>query len=360
MILLVTGGAGFIGSNFIHQLLEDDTFRDVRIVNLDALTYAGNLGNVADVADEHRYRFVRGDIAEVADVERAFAAAASAFGASVTAVVNFAAESHVDRSISDSGPFLRTNVIGTQIVLEACRRHRVARFLQVSTDEVYGSLEPSDPPSTEGSPLVPNSPYAASKASADLMVRSFARTYGLDTVITRASNNYGPYQFPEKLIPLVLSNAIDGRTVPIYGNGLQVRDWLNVQDHCRGIALALRHGRPGEVYNLGTGVGCTNLELVRRLLSALNRPESLIEFVPDRPGHDRRYALDWSKAHRELGWSPTTRLGDGLRKTVKWYIDHQDWVNVARSGEYVRYYDLMYGHRSEWVSQVGGRADAVS
>lgn len=360
MIVLVTGGAGFIGSNFIRQELGRSDADEIRILNLDALTYAGNLDNLTDVASDPRYRFLRGDISRSEDVECALADARAAFGGTVSAVVNFAAESHVDRSIEDAGLFLRTNVLGTQVLLDTSRRHGVHRFVQVSTDEVYGSLEPSDPPSTETAPLLPNSPYAASKAAADLVVRSYARTYGLDAVITRASNTYGPFQFPEKLIPLTLSNAVRDRAVPIYGDGLQIRDWLSVHDHCRGIGMALRHGRGGEVYNLGTGRGCTNLELVRLILSAVGKPPTLLEFVAERPGHDRRYALNASKAGRELGWSPTTPLNHGLQQTVDWYLAHQDWVSAARSGAYLRYYEAMYSHRAEWILRVTGSVSAAA
>lgn len=351
MVLLVTGGAGFIGSNFIHQELARKQ-EEVHIVNLDALTYAGNLSNLDDIAGEPRYRFVHGDIARPTDVERAFAAAEEAFGKRVTAVVNFAAESHVDRSIDDASPFLRTNVVGTQVLLESARRHSTVRFLQVSTDEVYGSLSSTAPASTEDALLLPNSPYAATKASADLLVRSYGQTYGLDIVITRASNNYGPYQFPEKLIPLALSNALSGQPIPIYGDGLNIRDWMHVEDHCRGVGLALRKGRAGEVYNFGTASARTNLDLVKSLLKHVNRPESLLRPVPDRPGHDRRYSLEASKACRELGWEPLIPFEEGLTRTVAWYVDHAKWVKATRSGEYREYYQAMYGDRERWVKAI--------
>lgn len=355
MVLLVTGGAGFIGSNFIRMKLGQSGVEEPCIVNLDALTYAGNLGNLTDVADDRRYRFVKGDVADTRDVDRAFEEARAAFRQPVTAIIHFAAESHVDRSIEDASPFLRTNVLGTQVLLDAARRYGVNRFVHVSTDEVYGSLSPWDPPSTEEGALLPNSPYAASKAASDLVVRSYGQTYGLDTVVTRSSNNYGPYQFPEKLIPLALSNALRGEPIPVYGDGLNMRDWMYVEDHCRGIDLALREGRAGEVYNFGIGSGCTNLELVRMLLRRVERPETLIRMVADRPGHDRRYALDATKARTGLGWEPAMDLEDGIGRTVEWYLSHSEWVEAARSGEYQRYYEAMYADRETWVTRVSLR-----
>jgi dTDP-glucose 4,6-dehydratase len=333
--ILVTGGCGFIGSNFIRYLLEADPA--VRVVNFDLLTYAGNLANLADLADHPRYRFVQGDIADPAAVERV---ARDGLGG----IINFAAESHVDRSILDSGPFIRTNIVGTQILLDAARKFNVPRYLQVSTDEVYGSLGATGY-FTEETPLAPNSPYSASKAAADLLVRSYWHTFNLPSITTRCSNNYGPYQFPEKLIPLFISNLLRDEPVPVYGDGLNVRDWIHVRDHCAGIHRAWQDGKPGEVYNLGGRSERTNLELTHALLDALGKPRTLIRYVKDRPGHDRRYAIDCSKAERELGWRPTVQFDDGLRETVRWYLDHADWVAQIRSGEYLKYYERQYGSR---------------
>jgi dTDP-glucose 4,6-dehydratase len=331
--LLVTGGCGFIGSNFIHYLLETDL--EVSVINLDQLTYAGNLANLADLARHPRYRFVRGDITDRETVRRVVASG-------VDGVINFAAESHVDRSIHDSGPFVRTNVIGTQVLLDAAREAKVARFLHVSTDEVYGSLGPTGY-FTEDTPLAPNSPYAASKAAADLMVRSYVHTFGLPAVITRCSNNYGPFQFPEKLIPLFITNLLRNEPVPVYGDGLNVRDWIHVRDHCAAIDLVWRKGRVGEVYNVGGHCEKTNLELTYALLDAVGKPRSLIRYVKDRPGHDRRYAIDSGKIERELGWRPQIAFEQGLRETVQWYKDRADWVQTIRSGEYMQYYQKQYG-----------------
>jgi dTDP-glucose 4,6-dehydratase len=331
--VLVTGGCGFIGSNFIRTLLDGDP--DVTVINFDALTYAGNPANLEDVAGSPRYRFVRGDITDPAAVRRAVRGG-------VGAVVNFAAESHVDRSIDDASPFLRTNVLGTQVLLDAVRDLGVPRYLQVSTDEVYGSLGPTGS-FTEESPLAPNSPYAASKASADLLVRSYHHTFGVHAVITRCSNNYGPYQFPEKLIPLFISNLLDGEPVPVYGDGQQVRDWVHVTDHCRALERVLRDGRPGEVYNIGGRCERTNLDLTHALLRITGRPASLIRYVKDRPGHDRRYAIDCTKIERELRWRPWVPFDDGLRDAVAWYRQHQAWVRDVRSGDYRRYYAKHYG-----------------
>lgn len=331
--ILVTGGAGFIGSNFIHYWLEH---HDGEVVNLDLLTYAGNLENLSDVADDPRYRFVKGDIADRELVD--------ALLDGVEAVVNFAAESHVDRSIHDAGAFIRTNVAGTQVLLEAARHRGVRRFMHVSTDEVYGSLGPEGA-FTESSPLAPNSPYSASKAAADLLVRAYHHTHGLDAVITRCSNNYGPYQFPEKLIPLMVTNALEERPLPVYGDGLNVRDWIHVRDHCRAVAAVLRGGRAGEVYNVGAGEERTNLEMVQGILGLLGKPESLLKFVSDRPGHDRRYAIDSAKLRRELGWRPEVPFAVGLRETVEWYVSHRPWWEKIKSGEYRQYYERMYGNR---------------
>jgi dTDP-glucose 4,6-dehydratase len=331
--VLVTGGCGFIGSNFIHYLLEAEP--DVRIVNLDCLTYAGNLANLTSVAEDPRYRFVKADITDREVVRKVFKAG-------VTSVVHFAAESHVDRSILDSGPFVRTNVLGTQILLDMARECGVQRYVQVSTDEVYGSL--GDTGSfTEETPLAPNSPYAASKASADLLVRSYVHTFGLQALITRCSNNYGPYQFPEKVIPLFISNLLRDEPIPVYGDGLNVRDWIHVRDHCAAVHRVWRSGRAGEVYNIGGRCEKTNLELTHALLEATGKPRSLIRFVKDRPGHDRRYAIDCSKIERELGWRPTVPFEQGLRETVRWYVEHADWVASIRTGAYLKYYERQYG-----------------
>ncbi|BAM70879.1 dTDP-glucose 4,6-dehydratase [Methanothermobacter sp. CaT2] len=330
--ILVTGGAGFIGSNFIRYMLENHSYE---IINLDALTYCGNLENLADVEDDPRYTFVKGSITDKELVNRLIADS--------DAVVNFAAESHVDRSIEDPGIFIRTNVMGTQTLLEASRRHGVERFIQISTDEVYGSAEEGY--FTEDTPLAPNSPYSASKASADLIVRAYNRTYGLPTNITRCSNNYGPYQFPEKLIPLMITNALEDKPLPVYGDGMNVRDWIHVYDHCRAIDLVLHHGRVGEVYNIGGNNERRNIEIVKLIVRELGKDESLIKFVDDRPGHDRRYAIDASKIMDELGWRPTYSFEEGIRETIQWYIENREWWENIKSGEYLRYYERMYGER---------------
>ena len=333
--LLVTGGAGFIGSNLVRLILHE--YPEYQVINYDLLTYAGNLISLADVADHPLYKFIRGDVADRLAVSEAVE---GCWG-----VLHLAAESHVDRSILDAGPFLTTNVIGTQVMLEAAREHRVERFVLVSTDEVYGSLNLDDPPFNEENLLKPNSPYAASKAGADLLVRAYYKTYGLPAVITRCSNNYGPYQFPEKLIPLAIRNILENEPVPVYGDGQQVRDWLYVEDHCRAIIDVLERGQVGEIYNIGGNCEVVNLDLVRMLLSELGRPETLISFIKDRPGHDRRYAMDTTRIERELGWRPKHALKDALPKTIKWYIDNADWVNSVISGEYLEYYDKQYGDR---------------
>lgn len=330
--ILVTGGAGFIGSNFIRYMLENHSYE---IINLDALTYCGNLENLADVEDDPRYTFVKGSITDKELVNRLIADS--------DAVVNFAAESHVDRSIEDPGIFIRTNVMGTQTLLEASRRHGVERFIQISTDEVYGSAEEGY--FTEDTPLAPNSPYSASKASADLIVRAYNRTYGLPANITRCSNNYGPYQFPEKLIPLMITNALEDKPLPVYGDGMNVRDWIHVYDHCRAIDLVLHHGRVGEVYNIGGNNERRNIEIVKLIIRELGKDESLIKFVDDRPGHDRRYAIDASKIMDELGWRPTYSFEEGIRETIQWYIENREWWENIKSGEYLRYYERMYGER---------------
>ncbi|MBW3538803.1 MAG: dTDP-glucose 4,6-dehydratase [Planctomycetes bacterium] len=334
--ILVTGGCGFIGSNFVRRQLAD--YPDQRVVNLDKLTYAGNPENLADLDDDPRYVFRRGDICNREFVDAALAEHAP------DALINFAAESHVDRSILDSTPFVQTNVVGTQTLLDACRAAGIERYVQVSTDEVYGSLG-RDGRFTEDTPLAPNSPYSASKAAGDLLVRAYCHTFGFPGIVTRCSNNYGPYQFPEKLLPLFIANALVDRELPVYGTGENVRDWIHVDDHCRGIDAALRNGRAGEVYNFGGDAELTNLELTRALLAVLGKPESLIRFVADRPGHDLRYAIDFSKAERELNWRPQVDFREGLRQTVEWYRAHADWVEKVRSGEYRQYYERQYGSR---------------
>jgi dTDP-glucose 4,6-dehydratase len=332
--VLVTGGCGFIGSNFVRYLLESDP--QAEVVNFDGLTYAGNLANLSDLASHPRYRFVKGDITDREALRAALAG--------VKAVLNFAAESHVDRSIHDATPFVRTNVLGTQVLLDLVRELGIERFVQVSTDEVYGSLGPTGF-FTEQTPLAPNSPYAASKASADLLVRSYVRTFHTPAVITRCSNNYGPYQFPEKLIPLFISNLLHDEPVPVYGDGLNIRDWIHVRDHCAAIDLVRRHGQTGEVYNIGGHCERTNLDLTHTLLDVMGKPCSLIRYVKDRPGHDRRYAIDCSKIEREVGWRPFISFDQGLRDTVAWYIAHADWVADIRNGEYRQYYQRQYGAR---------------
>ncbi|MBK9473634.1 MAG: dTDP-glucose 4,6-dehydratase [bacterium] len=333
MNILVTGGAGFIGSNHVRYLLRNS---DDRVVNLDLLTYAGNLENLAGCEDDPRYRFVRGDIRD-RDLLRTLLRQEA-----IDAVVHFAAESHVDRSVEGPEVFITTNVLGTEILLEESRAAGVRKFVMVSTDEVYGSLG-SEGHFTENSPLAPNSPYAASKAAADLLCRSFFKTFGFPVVVTRCSNNYGPYQFPEKLIPLMIANALEGKPLPVYGDGLQVRDWLFVEDHCRAVDLALRHGRPGGVYNVGGGNEMRNLDLVHLLLDKLGLGRELITFVADRPGHDRRYAIDASHITAELGWAPSVDFATGMARTVDWYLAERAWWEKIRTGRYVEYYDLMYG-----------------
>jgi len=333
--ILVTGGCGFIGSNFVRYVLETEP--DVSVVNFDCLTYAGNLANLADLREHPRHCFIKGDITDRAAVR-------AALSDGIDSIIHFAAESHVDRSILDSGPFVRTNVLGTQVLLDAAREFQIKRFVQVSTDEVYGSLGPTGA-FTEETPLAPNSPYAASKAAADLLVRSYTHTFGLPALTTRCSNNYGPYQFPEKLIPLFISNLLADQPVPVYGDGQQIRDWLHVRDHCAAIVAVWKHGRVGEVYNIGGRTEKTNLELTHLLLDLLGKPRSLIRFVADRPGHDRRYAIDCSKIERELGWRPTVAFDEGLRQTIAWYQNNSAWVEQIRSGEYRHYYERQYGNR---------------
>lgn len=330
---LITGGCGFIGSNLIRWLLQNR--KDWHIINLDKLTYAGNLENLAGIKSD-RYEFVQGDITDALFVKQLVKPG-------IDCVLHLAAESHVDRSIMDAGPFIHTNVVGTQVLLDASRAAGVKRYVQVSTDEVYGSLGKTGL-FTEDTPLSPNSPYSASKASADLLVRSYHHTYGMDVVTTRCSNNYGPYQFPEKLIPLFVSNLDNNQQVPVYGDGQQVRDWIHVEDHCRGIVAACEQGKGGEVYNFGGEAERTNMQLTRRLLEILKKPDTLIKYVADRPGHDRRYAIDCSKAKRELGWKPEVSFEDGLAQTVNWYLQNRPWVEHIRSGEYREYYQKQYGN----------------
>src|SRR5436190_4016119 len=337
MKLLVTGGAGFIGSAFVRLSLsgQDEL---TRIVNLDKLTYAGNLANLEAIAGNPRYRFVHGDICDRELVNALLAEEKP------DAIVHFAAESHVDRSILSAAPAFETNLRGTFTLLEAARANRIGRFVHVSTDEVYGSLA-APLEADEGFPLNPSSPYSASKAGSDLLARSYFVTYGLPVVITRASNNYGPYQFPEKLIPLMISNALEARPLPVYGDGLQVRDWLYVDDHCRGIRAALDKGRDGEIYNIGGSRSLPNIEVVRKILAATGMPESLIKTVEDRPGHDRRYALSSAKPSAESGWSPRLEFEDGLARTVAWYRENTAWVRNVKSGEYLTYYARNYENR---------------
>src|SRR5580698_2759915 len=334
--LFITGGAGFIGSAFIRLSLAEDP--SLSIVNLDKLTYAGNPENLESIAANPRYRFVQGDVCVAALVDAVLAEERP------EAIVHFAAESHVDRSIFSPAPVFETNLRGTFTLLEAARRHHIARYLQVSTDEVYGSLAPPLE-ADENFPLNASSPYSASKAGADLLARSYFLTYKLPVVITRASNNYGPHHFPEKLIPLMISNALADRPLPVYGDGMQVRDWLYVEDHCRGIRAVLEHGRDGEIYNIGGNCSLPNLEVVRRILRATGKPDSLIQYVTDRPGHDRRYALSSEKLIRETGWLPQVDFETGLARTINWYRANGPWVERVRSGAYRDYYERNYGTR---------------
>jgi dTDP-glucose 4,6-dehydratase len=333
--LLVTGGAGFIGSNFVMYMLKN--YPEYAIVNLDALTYAGNLENLKDIESNTNYRFVKGSITDYDLVD-------SLVKEGLEGIINFAAESHVDRSIEDPAIFVETNIKGTQILLEAAKKYAVKRFLQVSTDEVYGSLGATGYFS-ETTPLAPNSPYSASKTGADLLVRAYHETFGMDTVITRCSNNYGPYQFPEKLIPLIISNALENKSLPVYGDGMNIRDWLHVEDHCSAIALAFFKGKSGEVYNVGGNNERTNIFIVKTILGLLNKPESLITYVKDRLGHDRRYAIDSTKIQNELGWKPKYTFETGIKETVEWYLNNQEWWAKIKSGQYREYYEKMYGNR---------------
>ena len=334
MRIVVTGGCGFIGSNFVRHLAS--VRPEAEIVVLDLLTYAGNLANLEGVMDDGRISFVRGDIADAETVREVVAGA--------DAIVNFAAESHVDRSILDSAPFMRTNILGTHVLLDAAHSLQIDRFLQISTDEVYGSLGPEGK-FLEENPLLPNSPYSASKASADLLVRAYHRTHGLPALILRSSNAYGPFQFPEKLIPLMVANAAAGEVLPVYGDGQHVRDWIHVSDLSEAIVVALESGRVGEIYNVGGGTELPNLDVVRMILRTMGRSEDLVRFVPDRPGHDRRYAMDHSKITQELGWQPRTGFAEGLEETIRWYGENQSWVDSVRSGEYRSYYETQYAWR---------------
>lgn len=336
MTIIVTGGAGFIGSNFIFYILEKHP--DYRIVCLDKLTYAGNLSTLKPVMDNPNFRFVKLDICDKEGVDKLFGEEKPDI------VVNFAAESHVDRSIENPQVFLETNIIGTSVLMDACKKHKVKRFHQVSTDEVYGDL-PLDRPDLffhEDTPLHTSSPYSSSKAAADLLVMAYHRTYGLPISISRCSNNYGPYQFPEKLIPLMIANCLANKPLPVYGEGINVRDWLYVEDHCKAIDLIIHKGKVGEIYNIGGHNEMRNIDIVKLILKELGKDESLIKFVEDRKGHDQRYAIDPTKIHNELGWLPETKFKDGIKKTIRWYLDNKPWWKEIVSGEYQNYYKKMY------------------
>lgn len=341
MTIIVTGGAGFIGSNFVFHMLQ--AHPDYRIVCLDKLTYAGNLSTLEPVLQQDNFRFVKADICDRQALDELFQEEKPDI------VVNFAAESHVDRSIENPGIFLETNIMGTAVLMDACRKYGIQRYHQVSTDEVYGDL-PLDRPDlffTEETPLHTSSPYSSSKASADLLVMAYYRTYGLPVTISRCSNNYGPYHFPEKLIPLMIANALADKPLPVYGNGENVRDWLYVEDHCRAIDLIVHAGKVGEVYNVGGHNEKRNIDIVRIICQELGKPESLIVHVEDRKGHDHRYAIDPAKIHRELGWLPETKFEDGIKKTIKWYLEHKKWWQDIINGEYQEYYAKMYGNKGE-------------
>jgi dTDP-glucose 4,6-dehydratase len=333
--ILVTGGAGFIGSNFVLYMLKN--YPDYEIINIDSLTYAGNLENLKSVENNPNYRFVKGSIIDNQLVN-------SLAADELEGIINFAAESHVDRSIEDPGIFVETNIKGTQVLLDAAKKYEVKRYLQVSTDEVYGSLGPTGY-FMENTPLAPNSPYSASKTGADLLVRAYNETFGLNTVITRCSNNYGPFQFPEKLIPLIISNALEDKALPVYGDGLNIRDWLHVEDHCAAIALAFFKGQSGEIYNVGGNNERTNIQIIETILGLLGKPESLITYVKDRLGHDRRYAIDATKITQELGWSPKYTFETGIKETVEWYCNNREWWEKIKSGQYRGYYEKMYANR---------------
>ncbi len=332
--ILITGGCGFIGTNFVRHMLEK---YDYHIINLDKLTYAGNLENLEDVAGDSRYTFVRGDIASPADLE-------GVFGRPVDIIVNFAAESHVDRSIMDPDTFIKTNINGTFNLLEMARKKGIKRFVQISTDEVYGSLGKTGA-FREDTPLSPNSPYSASKTSADILAMAYFKTYGMPVIVTRCSNNYGPYQFPEKLIPLIITNALADMELPVYGDGLNVRDWIHVKDHCAAIDLVVHKGEDGNTYNIGASNERANIEIVKLVLEILGKPESLIRYVKDRPGHDRRYAIDSGKITEKLGYKPGVDFSDGMRETVEWYVKNKGWWERIRTGAYLDYYEKMYGNR---------------
>ena len=336
MNLLVTGGAGFIGSNFIRYIL--DKYPEYRVINLDKLTYAGNLENLTSADKDPRYAFEKGDICDKARVQLCV------MRYEIDAIINFAAESHVDRSILGAAEFVQTNIVGTNVLLEVEKELKIKRFLQVSTDEVYGSLGLTGL-FTEETSLHPNSPYSASKASADMLALAYQHTFGLPVVLTRCSNNYGPYQFPEKLIPLMIANALNDKSLPVYGDGMNIRDWLHVKDHCSAIDEVLHRGKIGEVYNIGGNNEKPNIEIVKLILQNLGKPDSLITYVKDRPGHDRRYAIDSSKIQRELGWTPSYTFEQGIADTIKWYMNNQTWWKRIMSGEYKEYYKLLYGGR---------------
>ncbi|EJQ35384.1 dTDP-glucose 4,6-dehydratase [Bacillus toyonensis] len=338
MKVLVTGGAGFIGSNFVRYMVKK--YPKYNIVNLDALTYAGNLENLKDIEELSNYKFIKGDIADRQFINQLFKEENFDY------VLNFAAESHVDRSITNPDIFIQTNIQGTQVLLDAAKNAEVKKYLQVSTDEVYGTLGETGY-FTEETPLASNSPYSSSKAGADLLVRAYHETFGLPVNITRCSNNYGPFHFPEKLIPLMIINALNDKQLPVYGDGLNVRDWLHVEDHCQAIDLVLHKGKNGEVYNVGGNNERTNIEIVKTILKALDKPESLIKYVTDRPGHDRRYAIDATKLREELGWSPKYNFDTGIEQTIKWYLENQDWWKNIISGEYQEYFKNQYANRLE-------------
>ena len=337
MTIIVTGGAGFIGAGFVYYMLEK--YPDYRIVCMDCLTYAGNLSTLQEALENPNFRFCKVNICDRAAVDKLFEEERPEM------VINFAAESHVDRSIENPEVFLDTNIKGTAVMMDACRKYGIRRYHQVSTDEVYGDL-PLDRPDlffTEDTPIHTSSPYSSSKAAADLLVLAYYRTYGLPVTISRCSNNYGPYQFPEKLIPLMIANALADQPLPVYGEGLNVRDWLSVEDHCKAIDRIIHNGKVGEVYNIGGHNEMRNIDIVKIILKELGKPESLITYVADRKGHDMRYAIDPSKIHKELGWLPETKFADGIKKTIQWYLDHQEWWKTIISGEYQSYYERMYG-----------------
>ncbi|MGG4212134.1 dTDP-glucose 4,6-dehydratase [Paenibacillus sp. FSL L8-0638] len=335
MKLLVTGGAGFIGSNFVLYMLKQHP--DYEIVNIDALTYAGNLENLKSIENNPKHSFIKADITDAHAIDQLMQQG-------IDVVVNFAAESHVDRSILEPEVFVKTNVLGTQVLLDAAKKYNVTKFVQVSTDEVYGSLGETGL-FTEETPLQPNSPYSASKAGGDLLVRAYHETFGLPVNITRCSNNYGPYQFPEKLIPLMISRALSDQQLPVYGDGLNIRDWLYVEDHCSAIDLVIHQGKLGEVYNIGGNNERTNVHIVKTVLEELGKPESLISYVQDRPGHDRRYGIDPTKTMNELGWKPKHSFETGIKETIRWYLDNEEWWTRIQSGEYQQYYAKQYGSR---------------